>query len=250
MKRRVVSIIPARKGSKRLENKNVKRFCGKPLAHWTFDFVENSNIFDVNYVSTDIDELEKEVEGRDNFKFCVRPFDLAKDGATLLDVIRYTCVEESLDKKDIVVLLPVTGPLRVLSDIEGAVNVFLKGDGETIVSVSESPYPAGMLWKKDDNNALYPLLPDEFHRTTQKQKHFPTYQFNDLFVVDSVEGFLDPERDLYGNRTKAYLVPPERSMPIDYQYQYSLAEQLFVMGQKKDCILYSSIIHWRKCENF
>jgi len=234
MNRRVVSIIPARKGSKRYKNKNIEKFCGHPLALWTFAFADNSGIFDVNYVNTDILELQNEVERHNNFKFCVRPDELAGDTSTLLDVIRYTCESEGLDDNDIVVLLPVTGPLRTVQDINSGIEAFLQDDRNTVVSVSQSEYPAGMLWKKDDIEQLHPLFPEEMNRTTQKQRHFSTFQFNDLFVIDSVAGFLQQDRDLYGKKPIAQVIPPERTMPIDYRHQFYLAEHLFKLGQTEN----------------
>ena len=105
----------------------------------------------------------------------------------------------------------------------------MKNKGErTVVSVNVNPYPAGMLWKLNDNN-LEALFPNQY-KTTQKQKHQLTYQFNDLFILDSVEGFLKENRNLFGENPVAVVIPPERSMPIDYQYQFKLAEFLFKNG--------------------
>ena len=56
--------------------------------------------------------------------------------------------------------------------------------------------------------------------------------FNDLFVIDTVEGFFKSDRNLYGNDTIAVVTPQDRFMPIDYEYQFLLAEKLFEMGQE------------------
>tara|TARA_A100001015_G_C14988791_1_gene712825 strand:- start:1188 stop:1916 length:729 start_codon:yes stop_codon:yes gene_type:complete len=232
MNKRVISIIPARNGSKRFINKNIEIFCNFPLALWTFNFSQNCNLIDFGYVNTDIPLLINSINNYSNLEKCERDKSLAKDEATLLDVIINTCIKKSLNKSDIIVLLPVTGLLRTQEDIFQGIETFLKGDGETVVSVSESSYPAGMLWKMENNNLLNPLFPGEISNSTQKQNHFSTYMFNDLFVIDTVEGFLKPKRNLYGDKTKAFLVPQERFMPIDYKYQFFLAEKLFELGQK------------------
>jgi len=232
MKKKIISIIPARNGSKRFVNKNIEIFCKFPLALWTFNFLQKCNLISEGYVNTDIPLLINSIKNYSKLKKCDRDISLAQDDATLLDVIRDTCNKKSLNKNDIIILLPVTGLLRTQEDISRGIETFIKGDGETVVSVSESSYPAGMLWKLENNNLLNPLFPDEFKNSTQKQKHFSTYMFNDLFVIDTVEGFLEENRNLYGNKTKAFLVPQERFMPIDYKYQFFLAEKLFELGQK------------------
>ena len=232
MHRKIISIIPARKGSKRFKNKNIANFCHYPLSLWTFNFSQNSDLFDLSYVNTDIPELIHKISEYDNLEYCERDTDLSVDSATLVDVIRDTCIKKSLNSQDIIVLLPVTGLLRTYKDISLGIDTYLKGGGETVVSVSESSYPASMLWKKSDDDHLNPLFPDDFKRTTQKQNHFSTYMFNDLFVIDSVEGFLNPDRNLYGNDTRAVVTPQERFMPIDYEHQFFLAEKLFEVGQE------------------
>lgn len=232
MKKKIISIIPARNGSKRFVNKNIEIFCKFPLALWTFNFIQKCNLICEGYVNTDIPLLINSIKNYSKLKKCDRDKSLAQDDATLLDVIRDTCIKKSLNKSDIIILLPVTGLLRTQEDISLGVETFLKGDGETVVSVSESSYPTGMLWKLENNNLLNPLFPDELKNSTQKQKHFPTYMFNDLFVIDTVEGFLEQNRNLYGNKTKAFLVPQNRHMPIDYKFQFFLAEKLFEHGQK------------------
>jgi CMP-N,N'-diacetyllegionaminic acid synthase len=232
MHRKIISIIPARKGSKRFKNKNVAKFCKFSLALWTFYFSQTCDLFDIGYVNTDIPELVNRIGKYSKLKVCTREKNLAADKATLIDVIRDTCIKKSLNKKDIIVLLPVTGLLRTYKDVSLGIDAFLKGNGKTVVSVSASSYPASMLWRLSANNRLNPLFPKHFKNSTQKQDHFPTYMFNDFFVIDTVEGFLRSNRNLYGNNTKAFIVPSDRFMPIDYEYQFFLAEKLFELGQK------------------
>ena len=225
MSNRVIALIPARGGSKRFPGKNIAPFNGRPLSSWTLDFACNSNIFDLIYLNTDIDEVIS--QAADDIKICPRPNELAHDNSTLLEVIQYTCTEEKLAEDDIVVLLPVTGPLRTTADIYNGLALFREsGANRTVVSVNENPYPAGMLWYKDESEHLEPVFPELYKTTLQKQKHKETYQFNDLFVIDSVAGFMDPDRNLFGLETLATVIPQERSMPIDYQYQFVLAEAL------------------------
>ena len=48
-----LAIIPARKGSKRIKNKNIKRFNREPLINWTIRSALKSKCFDKIFVSTD-----------------------------------------------------------------------------------------------------------------------------------------------------------------------------------------------------
>ena len=52
-----LAIIPARSGSKRIKNKNLVDFNGKPIIKYTIDNAKNSNLFDKIHVSTDCNKI-------------------------------------------------------------------------------------------------------------------------------------------------------------------------------------------------
>ena len=54
-----IAIIPARSGSKRIQKKNIKEFCGKPIISYPISIALNSGIFDKVIVSTDCQEIAK-----------------------------------------------------------------------------------------------------------------------------------------------------------------------------------------------
>jgi len=59
MKNKRIAIIPARSGSKRIPNKNIVDFYGKPMIYWTIQAAISSNLFDEILVSTDCEEIAK-----------------------------------------------------------------------------------------------------------------------------------------------------------------------------------------------
>ena len=56
---RKIAIIPARGGSKRIPNKNIKDFFGKPIISYAIETAIKSNLFDEIMVSTDSEEIKK-----------------------------------------------------------------------------------------------------------------------------------------------------------------------------------------------
>ena len=54
-----VAIIPARSGSKRIKNKNIKLFFGKPIIIYVIKLLIKSKIFDKIIVSTDSNKIAK-----------------------------------------------------------------------------------------------------------------------------------------------------------------------------------------------
>ena len=54
-----VAIIPARKGSKRIKNKNIKLFNGKPIIAWSIEEAKKTKIFDEIIVTTDCEKIAR-----------------------------------------------------------------------------------------------------------------------------------------------------------------------------------------------
>ena len=62
MKSKVLCVIPARGGSKRIPKKNIVSFCGKPMIAWTIEAAKKAGIFSEILVSTDCNEIASVVE--------------------------------------------------------------------------------------------------------------------------------------------------------------------------------------------
>ena len=62
LKRMRLAVIPARGGSKRIKNKNIIDFLGKPLIFYALDAAKKSKLFDEIHVSTDSNEIKNVVE--------------------------------------------------------------------------------------------------------------------------------------------------------------------------------------------
>lgn len=219
--RKVYAFIPARSGSTRLPNKNIYPFHNKPLAQWTIELAQKSGVFDRIYVSTDIDYL------LDNYQVekIRRPDSLANSQATILEVIQNTLATRTdWNDDDLLMLLLVTGPLRVTSDIHRALDQF--DDTERVVSVSKNLQPPMLSWKLDGNQ-LAPMQESSDPYFTRKQNHEDTFMFNDILVLDSVRGWRERQANLFGKNPIPLIIPPERTMPIDYAVQMRCAEALF-----------------------
>ena len=56
---KIIAIIPARSGSKRIKNKNIIKIFGKPMIAWTIIAAKKSKLFDKVLVSTDSNKIAK-----------------------------------------------------------------------------------------------------------------------------------------------------------------------------------------------
>lgn len=227
-----IAFIPARKGSKRVPNKNIRLFCGRPLVEWTLNFAKMCRCFDRIILSSDQEDI---LAFADKGVIAVRrPDSLAADTSTIIEVIRHTVRPLGIaDDARMVVLMP-TGPLRTVNDIKEAFTLFERYDNRrTVISVGVNPHPPDLLWRLRPSGELFSLTEKRRPDITRKQTHEATYVANDILVLDSVTNFLSPGRSLFGDSPIALVIPEERSLSIDTPFQFELAEMLFPLMEKQ-----------------
>ena len=86
---KILGIIPARGGSKRLVNKNIKELGGKHLIEWTIESAIKSKTFCDILISTDSKEVSSIVKKYDVLIPWLRPSNLATDESKIIDVLRH-----------------------------------------------------------------------------------------------------------------------------------------------------------------
>ena len=125
---RLLAIIPARGGSKRLPRKNILDLSGKPLIAWTIEAALNSKYIDRIVVSTDDQEIANiSIKHGAEVPF-LRPKSLATDDASSIDTVINVLGEiEIIDQHyEYIVLLQPTSPLRTEIDIDKAIELLEK----------------------------------------------------------------------------------------------------------------------------
>ena len=136
-----IAIIPARKGSKRLKNKNRLILGGRPLIEWTINFALKLKFIDDIIVSTDDNLLKKKIARYNKIKVFKRPTNLANDKSRTIDVIFHTIkkYEKNFNKIKTIILLQATSPYRSIKKIENGYKKYLRYKMQkSIVSVSEN----------------------------------------------------------------------------------------------------------------
>ena len=113
-----LAIIPARGGSKRIKNKNIKDFCGKPIIKYTINAAIESKLFDKIHVSTESNLIKEVVEKCGLSVDFMRPNELSDDFTVLMPVISF--VLETYKKQNIIFdeiwILMACAPLIEASD--------------------------------------------------------------------------------------------------------------------------------------
>lgn len=218
-----VAVIPARAGSKRCPDKNVAKFRGKTLTAHTIEQALEAHIFDRIIVSSDdyrVIEIasgyDVEIEKREEY--------LATDNSKIIDVIRNLLVKYGFDDDSAIAILQVTAPLRKVEDIRKASEIFFSLDQKkSVVSVTLNQCPVEQLWHIEDDH-LKLCLGEGDNISTRKQDYKPAYRWNDSVLFDLAKNFMEPCRNLFGKAPIPYIMPPERSVCIDHEFDLKLVQ--------------------------
>ncbi len=133
--------ICARGGSQGVKNKNVRPLLGKPLIAYTIECALNWGKARRVIVSTDSEEIARVASEYGAETPFLRPADLARGEVPKMAVVRHALSEierHSAERYEVIVDLDVTAPLRHVSDIENAYNLFLSRRPLTVFSVVQA----------------------------------------------------------------------------------------------------------------
>ncbi len=217
---RPLAVVPARRGSKRLADKNLLALAGKPMLAHTIEGARASAVFDEVVVSTEDAEIAAQA-ARFGASVHDRPADLAGDLVSATDV----CLDvlearrRAGEAYDAVVCLQPTSPLRSAEDVRESWKVFRDSGADFLVSVT-------------------PIDPHYFHWALHRQGPWWEMFFGDRFLLErsllppvlrpngSIKiGRVEPlraRRNFFGPRLAVYQTPAERSLHVaersDFDY--------------------------------
>lgn len=222
----VVCVIPARGGSKGLPGKNVKNFCGKPLIAHTIEQAKQSKYIDRVIVSTEDEEIAQiSLEYGAEVPF-IRPLELAGDSVATIDVLLHA-IRWLEDKEqyffDILVLLHVTTPLRSVEDIDNSIARLVEEKADNIISVAESHRNPYFNMVEEDSDGFVRLVKEG--RYSARQYAPKVYDMNASIYV-WWKNILKEDKKIFLKKTKAYVMPKERSIDIDDDLDFKIAEFL------------------------
>jgi N-acylneuraminate cytidylyltransferase len=171
---KILGIIPARGGSKRIPRKNLKEIAGRPLLYYTIEAVKASRYLSEIIVSSDDDEIIEYAKSQGVKVPFKRPAHLATDQASSYDVVlhalnfmeRHTAVIYQY-----VCLLEPTAPLRRTKDIDGAIEKLLDSDCDSLISLISSSSPYRIRYIENDKVRL--AFPDEFQKFIKDKSRYP-----------------------------------------------------------------------------
>lgn len=145
-----VALIPARAGSKRVQNKNIRALAGHPLLAYSIITAQQSGVFTEVIVSTDTQEIADIATSYGATVLSLRPAELATDTSTDIDWIQYVLAELNTagTLADCFSILRPTSPFRTSGTIQRAWKQFQEDSSADSLRAVElcSQHPAKM-WK-------------------------------------------------------------------------------------------------------
>ena len=227
---KILCTICARGKSKGLKNKNIKKINGLPLISHTINHAQKSKIFDEIVVSSDskkILTIAKSLGARP----LKRPNSLSSDNAGKLDAIKHALKSiEKIDgeKYDIIIDLDVTSPLRKISDIKNALNLFREKKASLVMSATVSrknPY-FNQVYQRRNSVKLVKIDKSNYKR---RQDAPIIYDLNASIYVYK-RNILIKSNTIFVNKSFLYLMPQNRSFDIDSKSDFDYVN--FLMKKK------------------
>lgn len=223
-----LAIIPARGGSKRISNKNIRDFCGQPMITHVLGEARASGLFAKIHVSTE-SETVRDVVARFGFApDFSRPVELADDHTPIMPVLRHAAQEYVTrgEHFDEVWLLMACAPLIDAKDFVNAVTLFQQaGSQQPLLAVAEYPAPIEWAFSRDENGTLTPVQAGMFAERSQDLTK--CYFDAGSFAIFPAKRVLESEGAGTDTGFIGYPLPKGAAIDIDDEQDWRLAEALY-----------------------
>ncbi|MDA9152864.1 acylneuraminate cytidylyltransferase family protein [Candidatus Pelagibacter sp.] len=216
----IVAIIPARKGSKSIKNKNIAVYKNKPLIYHSIKTALGIEVIDRVIVSTDSKKYQKIALSCGAEVPFLRPANISNDTSLdrdfILHAYNFLKFKEGY-KTDLFILLRPTTPNRKKEIVAKGIKYFLKkiqkADSMRSLSLFNQP-PEKFFYKKGTFLKGYfdKTLKDEYH-SFPRQRFKKAYLPNGYIDIIKPSYFLKNKKKLFGKRILAYVT--EETTDID-----------------------------------
>ena len=152
----------------------------------------------------------------------IRRKELSTDEAKGIDVVldAIDWFEKNNEIHNLLMLLQPTSPLRAQEDIDKAIELLFFKKAQAIISVCEvdhHPYIANTLTK--DGCMKDFLKPEIINKNRQELPNF--YRLNGAVYLVKCD-YIKKQKNFFGEKTFAYIMPPERSIDINSEMEFKI----------------------------
>lgn len=229
MNPRILTVIPARGGSKGVPRKNLRKLGGRPVVAHAVAAALDARLAGAVLVTSDSDEILRAAAVSRRVIALKRPKALAGDRAAILPVYRHAV--EAYEKMagvtvDYMVGLEPTTPFRSADDIDGAIRQALRTGAEVVTTVREAvenpyflqvePKAPGASWVRQVKRC----------KTNRRQDAPKVWTLNGAVYVFTRKALFGLDHIYSSKRLGVYEMPRERSVDLDSEEDFAYAEFL------------------------
>ncbi|MFH1369596.1 MAG: acylneuraminate cytidylyltransferase family protein [Elusimicrobiota bacterium] len=180
----ILGVIPARGGSKRFKNKNIKDLLGKPVIGYTIEAALRSKMLDKIVVSTDSKAIAETVKRHYTVEVIGRPKEYAKDTSPIEEALLHAV--EYMKKKhnycaDVLVWMQANVPIRENGIIDKAVKKLISTRADSCATCYEVDQVPELMKTITKNGMIEPLIRNV--KGIRKQEFPARYLFDGSVVV-------------------------------------------------------------------
>lgn len=214
----IIAVIPARKNSKSIKNKNMVKINSKPLIEYSFDICKQSKFIDRTILSSDSEEIINFSKQKGIEVLFKRPKKHSLDHSTDLDVFSHLLsffLKKKIKLPKFFIHVRPTCPIRNIKTFDNAIKYFnnnIKKGFTSLRSVSlskENPYK---MWNIM-NNKLVSVIPNNKYNSIPRQLIPKTYWQNGYIDIITPKTIL--KGSMEGNKILPFIID-EQIHDIDY----------------------------------
>lgn len=220
--KKILAIIPARGGSKRIPRKNIKDFLGKPIIAYSIETALNSGLFDEVMVSTDDQEIAEVAKKYGAQVPFMRSKKNSDDHSTTADVISEVLDEYKKRSQhfDVFCCIYPTAPLITQENLKSGLELLVEKKFDSVLPVVQFSFPIQRAFKM--MNKRIEMMWSE-NMNVRSQDLPKTYHDNGQFYWMWTDKFLKNKKIFEAN-SGAIVLDDLMVQDIDNMEDWKLAE--------------------------
>lgn len=229
-KKKILGLVLARKNSKGLKNKNIKKIKGKEIFFWPLNSLKKSKYVDIYTISTDSKTiLRRSIKNKIPIYF-KRPSSLAKDNTPsykpIIHAINYFKKKKLLF--DYLVLLEPTSPLTSTKDLDKAIEMIFKKKAKTLVSIGKINQLDPNYLFKVKKGILKKFISKKLK--TRRQDLEKLYYLDGSIYITDVNHYIK-NRSFISSKTIPLIFPKFKNFEIDDMIDFKIVK--FIAEKQK-----------------
>lgn len=232
----IIAFIPARSGSTRIKNKNIRLINKRPLIYWTVSKAIKSKKFDKIIFSSDsnkyfkilIKYLKKDKLNISKIIFDKRDVNHSKTKSKIFDYIKFDLIKKfKLKKNDLIVQMLPTCPLRSINSIRKIINFSILKKKNSFAACEYDSHITFSFSLNKNNKwkptfIKSPMVTGKTQSQSQKKYYHPSGVINCLFVK-----YLSLNNTSIYQEALPFIVPRSESFDIDNEDDFKILKKIF-----------------------